>query len=1242
MPLIESIATFVGQTFFSFFINKGLGKLSISKETFEERVRGVYFETIKSYEQIYPRPNNEEKYPFYDSKEIVLALLKYRFSPKGNQLNISDVEKELEENQHIKHPSESELNVFFGIFEERFKSDDELKKLEIEKFYKERIFDIHEKVSQQNELLEKHIENTISLLGEEYKATLKDCFDEIMNLKPKSALGRLLKIEKRLNPQHSFNQIKAELHYLKAVCNGLLYNLDESYKLYIRAYTTHPEHEKYRNKALISFYRIDDKEYEQVADLIAEEDNYNPYVWAINAVQSNNIEEHVQNSTRLVTSQIEYQRIIIHEALNKRKESVLFLIGYFKLTDISIEIPTEVNYSNIDYFTLRCNAFLVENSNKNPTLYNRFTEKDSYGEYYLLLQKKLYQLVEKGNLGSHLNSIVFFYHYLEAEIHQDKKHATKMSIAYKSLNNVSKNSYNVTLLANTLQKHGLVDLAHELLKKYEGKEEPELISFKSYFYFIHFPAKFSLEKYYNNILIVDESNVTEICEYTLGMISRGLISRGLISVEEVRNLVNTLNFTNQNYKKLIGLLIAVFTDKNTVELSEIKQIEQEIKDKNIACYIATLYNMNEHYQESVNILNGTFDKEIPSKELLLYIETLYISKSINQEELLELLEHWRNNFRFNKQFLFMEIELRQLLGDWEQILDICTYGLSKKPTNEKLYTMFIISLSKLGEIAQLIEEIKQFPNIVFVNKKYKLNIVQALIDSKLYKESIIILYTEALDKENELARNWYFSLMMIKDFPKDIFGQYDIVEDGCTVRYDFDGESKTTRVDASSNNSLVREMIGKKVGDYISTSSGFSQKSKAVKITRIMNKYMALLDELQEEIKTPFTSIPVKSHHFDTTNLESMDASFIDIFGESQIQEKEQKDENFRDYYKHQVSLYQIVEWNFGGSFFDAYQYLTSNNSNGFLINPRKYIDIDLSIKSWKLVLDFTSSLLLYEMSKKINIRPTSFVIAQSLIDLLEGQVHKTDTEASPKVSITIKENKVLRTVYPENFAENRLSYLNDFKKWLNENAEIDATIEKLGLMRGVNDKVRMRKSMEFIVDTTLLAQRENYLLVTDDSSYSKMYGMNKAISTEFYLLNEFSEKQEEITQYLIEKNYLGLTLNDKDLYLSYFNQNKPNCSQVYLKSLENFILPYNFSEKTIKTAVLFMKEIAMTGSISDEKYVFDVSNLFVRLIRAFPNKNYGNLLLDEINHHFNLLGNKLFLTTDALARALSIMRNSN
>ncbi len=1232
---MNTILLFAAQQIAAFGINKGLDKIFSNREDFSQRLYKIIHKTIDEYQKSFSIPDEAGNFAFYKSQILIEELLKFRlFSISGYSLDVNKIQNALERNPKIIKPTHQELEYFFQTFDKLVKEDEKFRKLEIEAFHKDAIFEIYDKVESILNFLEIHLIEIVPLLEEEYKEEINNCFDEIRELKLNTALKHLTSIEERVNKnaEHVSKKQQASLKFFKGICCESLGLSNEAYEHFINAFKLVPENTKYREKACISYYFLDNTKYKELKETIEAYDDFNAICWAIETIESDNFIEYVINKVdKSVLKKHYYQRLVFNNNLKKNLVNSLKLIEALDASNLATNLPESINYDNLHHWVYVLNTLSIQFFTSTEIPFWGFIKKDEKAIQILELSKLLTEAIKNSELDSSYNAIVFNYYWLQSEINLQSDTITNLKAAYKSLKD--KDSFRIMLLANSVQKHESIQAAIKLIDEYEGEIDENLVSLKTFCQLDNPQSEESALEYFKYVKHIDNLNAQNICSYLIPIIKSNIIGK-----EKLIGLLNEVEYSIPDYHDLVLLLTeTLFLREEPLDIVKINNLKNAFhKEEKLQFFISLLYFENQYFEECIEFQKGYVDENKESRDLFLYIRTLNARQRGNQLELLRLLRKWRQSFTFNDFLLRIEIEIQQILKNWDEIKTITEYGLTVLPKDEAFFTLYITALAITGNPHKINEQIRKLKSFSFKYTENALRVASVLVQENYLDEGLELLYQKAVNKQDSLARLNYFSLTT--NFPQEYFKELDVIVDDCFVKYEIDGEVQTIHICQNTPSSqIVQQSIGKKVLDTFNVANPLTRKFKNVKVLRIMNKYLALIDDIMTEANSSFSNLPVESIKFESTDKDGLEKTFIENFGADEEERRKHTEKNFKDYRNYQLSFFELVNVNFDGSYVDAYYNLTSSQSDGYIVKPIAFQNKSITFDNKELVIDFSSGLLFFELSERLKLKFNKFIVSGNIYPLIDNLIYKTEAQRNSKMSLSIYNNRIIPHFYSEDFHDKRIEFLMNIKKWFRENSDSIIPEEKIELIRPLYADGKMTGVLEYMVDNAFLSQRENHVLLTDDMGYEKMLRIINWAGTEKYLLYLFPEKKNEILEVMLSFRYIGININADLLYSSYMNHHKEGYNHIYNYALRNLSLSANFNSFNIFYAVDFLRKLAMSPLITKENYKYDATNLFVMLISSFPKPEFSFTLKNRIQQKFNLLGEYLDLTLEALWDALRI-----
>jgi len=228
-------------------------------------------------------------------------------------------------------------------------------------------------------------------------------------------------------------------------------------------------------------------------------------------------------------------------------------------------------------------------------------------------------------------------------------------------------------------------------------------------------------------------------------------------------------------------------------------------------------------------------------------------------------------------------------------------------------------------------------------------------------------------------------------------------------------------------------------------------------------------------------------------------------------------------------------------------------------------------------------------------------------------------------MSLSITMEGISNQFYPEDYNEKRMSFLQNLLKWIKENCILDKVVEKLELYPKLRESDFDSDFSKLLVDLMFLSGRENFRLISSDSSIflfkENSQLINNMLNPEKYLRYYFPEKCDELFyRHLLKWNYVGLDISVSVLKSEFYDMlaGKEN---FYIRALENMQYSISGNENIINVCSKFLKEIYLVSSLTKEnknRYALELfKNCFYQMPIITISK-FQNVLRSE----FKLLGN--------------------
>jgi len=1243
-----AIGVFVGNNIAGYAIKRGLDNLIKDRQTFENRLAKVIDKTIDEYDKKYTyRADN--KFPFFKSQVFIDELINFRiFHKVGYVFNLSRIQEELNKNPNIISISEDQLNQFLDLFISNANSDEYLSTLEIREYYKEEIFEISAEVTKLTRLISEFNEGMITLLEGEYIRELTEFLADIESFKPSSALRKIEALEAELIKNNKFvsESLKARLYYIKALCSVELHNSIEANKLFIKAYKLETGNTFYRQRACYSYFILKDTTWLTLCEEILRTEDYDPYAWAAKCM-NNSISDvlvFIEKSVpRIVRQDSLFRRIIFNYCFNYLPDLVPELIEIFPFNETLKSLPDTITYQNIHHWILISN---ISNSLIFGLINIPFTgiiDHDERLSFWIALSDQILSRIKNTEVEDQFNLMYFMNLWLKSEISGNEISIELFRSIFNSLK--QKDQFRAFLYANTLQKKGFVDEALATIRSFSNIFDINLLSLKAFCYLRKQDADNFIQtvrEYLSGSTEINDLNIYA----TLNLLHLVAVlpdnPNGLIEILE------SLSTTDNSYLKLCSLLLKSqnkSTDRKQVREETDALDEELLADPIIAFFIAEIYFNICEYKSCVNTIKLYLDESVPSRDFSLYITALDQLKTEGQLELLRVLKIWRtNNFPFDERLIRLELDLNQLINNWIEIEIIAEYGLNVQPANEAFITIYAISLNINKQNDKLAEIIPIIGALVFTDTNFALKVANVLLQHQYYQESLDIVYSQAKDATNLVARLNYIHLT--SQMPEGFLKDFEEVKVGTHLKYSVDGIKAIVPINDknSKESKLLREAIGRKKGETFTLITPISRRPNQVILIRIMDKYLSLFEEILQQAENPHSGLGLEMANFDGYSKENIEKFLIDMLGVSGEETKNIREKNFLEYASGIISFSQLARSNFDFNFIATYYNLTESQKSCYNIAPTKYYANRIDLIHDKIVIDIPTGILFYELSKQIPLTFGKFIVPPSLISEINHQIHKAESEINSKMSITVETSRIIPILYSDEFHQQRIAHFNSILLWFTDNCIQEEPVEKIDLIRQLRENERFEPSFNYIVDLLVLSRRDNYIMLTDDSFFFQLIPpvSGETISSELYLTAKYPSDIDEIYSFLLEKRFKGLTLNRNVLLKAYSSQSKPNKSNIWPQTLDNLSLRLSFKPATLVECVMFLKDHSLSKIITPDKYRFDAINLFTSLLISIPNPAIFRFLVDQINETFKLLPQQKQITQDALFLALKILNSGD
>jgi hypothetical protein len=1197
---IISIATNLATT----LVKKGLTKaLSNPTNLYTQELAEVITKTVQDYTKKWPVPESNGKIPFYVSEDLVQALLDYRLHREFDKELFRNI---FQQNPLIIAPSREEITNFFALFDAAIAANEKLAKLNIDVNYKEEIFNI----SSFLDSFSNRIENKLDLimqeirdskvgeqLTKEWNLQLEEIASDLKLFKAVTAKGRLENLEKRIR-EHGLtnNALFARLYNLLADTIALMHETDlrfEQAKLITKVYHLQPHSLEYKGNACVAYHLLKEKEkaVELSNELIAE-DEFNVSGWIVRCLSADvNFKEVLAQVPVSVKTKNGFKLNLCLHLLNKR-----YVSSYKELRELGLGIELDENanlkisYNNLQFLHL-CVTFLLysffeRNNHFTSILYYEDPENDKDFRMALTILENSYKALSGTEIEDQYRYNAFEYHCCRYILSRQREDI----IAMESIYEILKERKIDTTIRMMQGYNALKEEAYhrKTLALVDSNMEPlnEMIVMMGAMTSMHLNDKESHTKYFLKYLSMQSECTCMVFNNLIGILREYGLKKNEETKQALSKVLSNLKFERKEYELICRIFCAInysVGDLNEHELNALIEEARETinpQETELSIHVAFAYTLTGQLGKARDYLRLFVNTNQWSESYLLYCKVLYNLPS-DKVELLTLLRQHREKFAIDEQLLYGEFSLIQLKGDWKEAAKIAEKGVELFPDNEAMLRGLFNALNatvEIGKIGALAPKVREFN---FTDQATIVNIAQILLRAQQYQDGIDLLYKYATEKHNTTVRGAYFMLSYL--YPKGALKEFNEVQLNTVIKYQIDKEEYFVPYNESNRHNHPQKLFeGKSKGETFSFQRSLSQTVEVGKIERIMDKYLALYEEILAESKHPLSDLPMRHMKLQGDTIEEISQTFIDEMGIESSAENERKAQELAKFNTGKNSFSDVTGSVFDGNFIEAYYMLTATSDNIFRAFSPAYNRSRLT-DGTRIAVDMTAICLFYTLHKDLHVAfKHKFLISPFVRDQFVKTLDETKNNRS-SMSLNISMEKVVPTLYEEDFFQRRLEQLNDMLAWIDNNCIVEDLPERLDFLSAATPDQQTDIYFNILLDNSLLALREQGILLTNDIGFPRKFGIqNSHFSSPTYYLQQFHADQfKEICAHMLLRNYIGIPITAQMLEEEYLKMvtGKPNKLNICLENLKR---SWNPEGSHIYEVVRFVKNLVVGSFVND------------------------------------------------------------
>lgn len=1204
-----------------YFVKRGWDRI-LSEEEYRDELNHIISATIEEYAKIRPVESTHDTFPFYQSQAIINELVKLGIA-ESDEESVKNIEEELAKNEHIIKPKSGDLRLFLDLFYANCTKNEKIKQLHIEKYYKEEVFIISQKIDR----LQNSVDQITILLGEGLKAEWKRQLDvykeEIAKCKPKTALELLEKLDETIKESGNKipNSVMAKLHQMKALCYEMMRNKKYDYE-YHECYVLDDKNVQYMEHETIRLlYQKKKDEAVALANSIKDWDEDNPTASFVLSYDENReifgknlnvLPQYVKKSTKLLS--LIFQYIISGRELSYTDPLIRFLIDNFErqegiCDDFAhfMENHRRLEYVQFVYIMMTHQYYFDKRMTPTPLM-----------EEIYVLSTTLAQKM-KGTEMEALFPEVYFFEGLSGYIVKDIKEGLVTAI---DCIDVKKTNY-LLLLAVCLQYEGYYKEAIKIADSMkEAKDQAHFL--KMHIYNKTKNKEKALDEYglyINSLVIIDKINFPRVVN---GVINK-MLNPTDASMIDMESLM-TKQYEDEQHRILMVDLKKCIDEPNEDNYKVLCE-DASNEDADFKSAIAFISLMCGYYQLALPIYDELVKRGMYDERMFYYLQALHLSKTRNGL-LLNLLKDWRLNADHQEvKLLEIELQLRMKLREWEEALEIIRILYGMMSLTENLFATYLVVLVKNGKFEDVGELKDLAPSIMFTSDDYILETASALYEAGYLIDAMNFLMPYAKNPDRPRLRMFYLNLCHSTKDGNTALKQFDEVKEGVYVFYSLNGKEQKAPlyIKPDSRMPSIKALLGHKEGDVVLINKGLGTMSDKVVVKTIANDHYALMKEIYGEMENPVTSqLPGKMFKLpDNTDVASLNDFFIKNFASQEELRRRTFKDCLAQYDCGEMPYSMVPILLYEGDFIRGY-YILSGEEHGILMNPQCRDEQIEDVQNVEYVLDYSSLMLFYELSRTEELEfKQRFVVSRVVEEIAQRELEKLEKSPDESMSLDISIEGVTPIFHTKESKQWQIGLIRGLLDWIHNNCRIETPEGRLDVLMEHNIGSEMQEgySMDYVADYMKLVGK-NRILISDDKLLQQMYlPIKQGMSSYTYLKKAFDD--ETICRKMLQMYYIGVPVNAEFAYKEFLKKEK-GIENVFNQALKgwSYLEPMN-RVFIISELVRLVKKIYLAPIIVTDLHR-EVENVFVAVLKGVNDINVFFFLHKKLNTEFKLLGQKL------------------
>jgi hypothetical protein len=1085
--------------------------------------------------------------------------------------------------QEMIFDSYPELGAFMKRFYENLKNNDET--LRIIGAYS--ITGIYEYASDTNRMVKQLVENSLPNAGAALKDNINAMMEAIEQLKLKTAIHILDRMEESLNQYPEMQQQKAvyaTLYFLKG--NALEFtDVKKALENYKRAYAYNPYLPQLKEHYLATAFvvdQIDDKVKQLTEELLRDDENNVTAIAVKTLAMTDDPEAAVKSIDKGFKEDYRFKWLVMMW-LNRHTDKIQAIEAEVPMTyDKEPQDLTAKNYAEWMYVL---NAILNQSV--------RSDEVDIYGNTHIHPEHKtqletigkFYELAEPTEVKNSFVSVRVYYYYLQFREKRDEGAFAKLLDFTEEDEVIERCKY------SALMFHDEYDKAYDVLS---GKYQPYC----------------ARHKMYAALKLGDAEKMKEsICD---------MAGHYQISTLDILTIFECIKQHREllKDKEFIGTLRCGWYEQDTtaaIVTLYLDAIEGNMSNQRFDDLLQGLDSVSyaiccRLWADAADVeyawtkMQGHFnvDDSRMQVETLVYFDLLYTCNTHN-EEFCEMSKELREKRGFvSLQYLMKEVNCYCAISDYDSALIPQEILFETFADNEAMAGNYAMILLRTGDHDRIKNHIQALTSINYTSTICIKNVFYALTEEEAYQEALDFIYPYAKDEAFAAIGDFYVMITISdKGLSKVLNEVQPEVAEGCTVQLTNADENVIT--EAHEKSEKTSPLLGCKVGDTVT----FNHKEYT--ITNIGSKYLALMFSLRDRMGMPGNIYTTQTISTDKDEKPGKLLKRMEALLPKNNYTKADFEKDVQAYGRGEQSLYYFMT---NDVVFSCAQLVLSDFRK--IVFP--YLQTSVALEDFRqqigeitdFVIDPLSVVLLAYLSKKHGFTyGRKFLIPKSEKDLFVNS--RNNYLRYPSNVNPISFWGVIPQDMDKALGENYQEVLDYLNQWIDENCKVEFVKERMAEPDGSRLKV---ESMNILVDCMMLASHPYNMLITEDAGiHSLMNGMQFfAICSETYL-RYFEGRGMEVNQSLLERNYVVSMLDADTLFAEYDKSIKGQSNRYDICKMVISQHPEMWQVITQFIAMILSKNILLPQD------TVEIKRLLTELIRILGEKRQL-LLLHFRNQH--------------------------